>query len=177
MPNIIYFDLETQRSAAEVGGWNRKRNMKMSVGVTYSTGDSAYRIFHENQVHDLIKQLMRADLIVGFNILNFDYEVLAGYSPLDLTAVPTLDLMADLETKLGHRLSLDALAKATLAAPKIADGMQALKWWKEGKVLEIAEYCCFDVKITKALHEFGKTYGEVSYVDRLGQKRAVQVQW
>jgi DEAD/DEAH box helicase domain-containing protein len=177
MKNIVYFDLETQKSAADVGGWNRKRDMKMSVGVTYSTGEGAYRIFGETQVHDLIKQLTRAELVIGFNILNFDYEVLAGYSPLDLRAVPTLDLMVDLEAKLGHRLSLDALAKATLQAPKIADGLQALKWWKEGKLIEIAEYCCFDVKITKALHEYGQAAGEVFYVDRMGQKRNVKVQW
>ena len=120
MKNIVYFDLETQKSAAEVGGWNKKRDMKMSVGVTYATGDGQYRIFGEPQVNDLVKQLTRADLVVGFNIINFDYDVLSGYSPLDLREVPTLDLMKDLEDRLGFRLSLDALATATLNAPKIA---------------------------------------------------------
>lgn len=151
--------------------------MKMSVGVTFSTSDSRYRIYDEAHVNDLVKQLMRADLVVGFNIINFDYEVLAGYSPLDLRAVPTLDLMADLETKLGHRVSLDAVAKTTLKAPKIADGLQALRWWKEGKLMQIAEYCCFDVKITKEVHEYGQRHGEVSFTDRLGQKRTVKVKW
>ena len=177
MPNIVYFDLETQRSAADVGGWDRKRDMKMSVGVTFSTSDSHYKIYDEAHVNDLVKQLMRADLVVGFNIINFDYEVLASYSPLDLRAVPTLDLMADLETKLGHRVSLDAVAKATLNAPKIADGLQALRWWKEGKLMQIAEYCCFDVKITKEVHEYGQRHGEVSFTDRLGQKHTVKVKW
>ena len=177
MPNIIYFDLETQKSATEVGGWDHKRDMKMSVGVTFSTGDGQYRIFSEAQVGDLVKQLMRADLVIGFNIVNFDYEVLHGYTPLDLTAAPTLDLMKDLEATLGHRLSLDSLAKPTLNAPKIADGLTALRWWKEGRILEIAEYCCYDVKITKALHEYGKTHDEVCYVDRFGQKRSVKVKW
>jgi DEAD/DEAH box helicase domain-containing protein len=177
MTNIVYFDLETQKSAAEVGGWDRKRDMKMSVGVTYSTGDGQYRIYSEDKATDLVKQLMRCDQVVGFNIINFDYQVLHGYTPLDLNAAPTLDLMVDLEQKLGHRLSLDSLAKATLDAPKIADGMQALKWWKEGRILEIAEYCCFDVKITKELHEYGRRHGEVSYIDRLGQKRTVKVKW
>ena len=177
MPNIVYFDLETQKSAGEVGGWDKKRDMKMSIGVTFSTGDGQYKIYDEAHVNDLVKQLMRADLVVGFNVINFDYEVLHGYTPLDLHGTPTLDLMADLETKLGHRLSLDAVAKATLQAPKIADGLQALRWWKEGKILEIAEYCCFDVKITKAVHEYGRQRGEVYYVDRLGQKRSVKVKW
>jgi DEAD/DEAH box helicase domain-containing protein len=177
MKNIVYFDLETQKSAAEVGGWNRKGDMLMSVGVTFATSDGQYRIFGEPQVNDLVKQLTRADLVVGFNIVNFDYEVLTRYTPLELREVPTLDLMVDLEKQLGHRLSLDAVAKATLSAPKIADGMMALKWWKEGKVMEIAEYCCFDVKITKELHEFGQKRGEVFYLDRFGQKRSVKVKW
>jgi len=177
MRNIVYFDLETQKSAAEVGGWDRKRDMLMSVGVTYATGDGQYRIFGESQVDDLVKQLMRADLVVGFNIINFDYDVLTHYTPLDLMQTPTLDLMKDLETKLGHRLSLESLAVPTLSAPKVADGMAALKWWKEGKVLQIAEYCCFDVKITKELHEYGQAKGEVFYNDRFGQKRNVKVKW
>ncbi len=177
MKNIIYFDLETQKSADEVGGWNRKRDMLMSVGVTYATGDGQYRIFTEAQVNDLVQQLMRADLVVGFNILNFDYEVLMHYTPLDLHQVPTLDLMKDLEAKLGHRLSLESLAVPTLGAPKVADGMAALRWWKEGKLMEIAEYCCYDVKITRQLHEYGKTHGEVFYLDRFGQKRSVKVKW
>jgi len=177
MANIVYFDLETQKSAAEVGGWDKKRDMKMSVGVTYNTADGQYRIFSEDQVADLVRQLTRADKVIGFNIINFDYEVLHGYTPLDLHSTPTLDLMVDLEQKLGHRVSLDAVAKSTLNAPKIADGLQALKWWKEGRLLEIAEYCCFDVKITKELHEHGKQFGEVSFVDRVGQKRTVKVKW
>jgi len=177
MANLVYFDLETQKSAAEVGGWNRKHEMKMSVGVTYSTSTGEYRIFDEGHVQDLVHQLMRADLVIGYNILNFDYDVLTGYSPLDLKQVPTLDLMKDLELKLGFRPALDSVAKATLAAPKIADGMQALKWWKEGRLLDIAEYCCFDVKITKEVHEFGRSNGQVLYTDRFGQSRSVAVKW
>ena len=175
--NIVYFDLETQKSAADVGGWHRKCDMGMSVGVTYATGEGEYRIYAESHVDDLIRQLMRADLVVGFNIFNFDYEVLTRYTPLDLHQVPTLDLMVDLEKILGHRLSLEAVARATINAPKVADGLVALKWWKEGRVLDIAEYCCFDVKITKSLHEHGQRQGEVAYLDRLGQRRSVKVKW
>ena len=177
MKTIVYFDLETQKSADEVGGWKHKRDMRMSVGVTFSTQTGQYKIYGEAQVNELIKELMRADLVVGFNILHFDYDVLSGYSPLDLRTVPTLDLMKDLEAKLGHRLSLDSIAKATLHVPKTADGMQALRWWKEGKLLEIAEYCCYDVKITKEIHEFGARHGQIHYLDQLGRPCAVKVKW
>lgn len=178
MPNIVYFDLETQKSATEVGGWSQKHKMLMSIGVTYSTASGAYRIFDEAHVGDLVKELRRADLVVGFNIVQFDYVVLASYPLADVSDVPTFDLLLDLESKLGHRIGLDAVAKATLPnVAKVADGKLALQWWKEGKLMEIAEYCCFDVKITKELHEYGKTHGEVFYHDRMGQKRCVKVTW
>ncbi|CAN5438784.1 hypothetical protein BH18VER2_BH18VER2_04340 [soil metagenome] len=35
--DIVYFDLETQRTANDAGGWDRKGNMQMSIGVIYST--------------------------------------------------------------------------------------------------------------------------------------------
>ena len=98
MSNIVYFDLETQKSADEVGGWNNIRDMRMSVGVTYSTARGAYQIYGENQVNALMGELRRADLVVGFNNLRFDYQVLAGYNPLfDAGQIRTLDLLVELQ--------------------------------------------------------------------------------
>ena len=175
--NIVYFDLETQKSAEEVGGWHRIRDMRMSLGVTYSTARGGYRIYPEAQVDRLIEELRRADLVVGFNQQRFDYEVLHGYTVLDLTQVPTLDLLVDLQKILNHRLTLDAVASATLGAEKTADGLQALRWYKEGRMMEIAEYCCYDVKITKMVHEFGRDRRQVFYTSRTGQVLSVPVVW
>ena len=58
--NIVYFDLETQRTANDAGGWSRKQDMGMSVGVTYSTASGEYRVYPEKRVNELIDQLMRA---------------------------------------------------------------------------------------------------------------------
>ena len=176
--DIVYFDLETQRTANDAGGWARKSEMGMSLGVTYSTKQCKYQIFSEKRVNDLVNQLLRADLVVGFNVLNFDYEVLTGYTILDLKSqIPTLDMMADLEAKLGHRLGLDAIAQASLHIGKTGDGLDAIRWWREGKLMEIAEYCCFDVKVTKLVHEFGCRHGEVLYDDRFQQRKSVAVNW
>mgnify|MGYP000467476365 CR=1 FL=1 len=54
--NIVYFDLETQRSAGDVGGWDKKDRMGMSVGVTYSTKLGEYRIYPEKRVDDLVER-------------------------------------------------------------------------------------------------------------------------
>lgn len=177
MRNIVYFDVETQKSADDVGGWSHVDQMGLSVGVTYSTARGSYVIYGEAQVGELIKDLQRADLVIGFNILRFDYEVLHKYTPFDFTQLPTLDLLVDLTAKLQHRLPLDSLAAATFGLEKTADGLQAIAWYREGRLLEIAEYCCYDVKLTKLVHEYGVRHQQVHYHNKFGKKMTVAVQW
>ena len=175
--NIVYFDLEHQKSADEVGGWNNISRMGLSVGVTYSSARGDYRIYGEKQVDDLLTDLQRADLVVGFNVLRFDYEVLHGYTAYDLTQLPTLDMMVDLANTLQHRLSLDSIATATFGVEKTAEGLQAIEWFRQGKMLEIAEYCCYDVKITKLVHEYGQRQRQLHYFNRFNKKLTVPVNW
>lgn len=177
MRNIVYFDLETQRSAEEVGGWNKISAMGMSIGVTYSTIRGEYKIYSERKVDDLLRELQRADLVVGFNNLRFDYEVLHGYTSMDLRQLPTLDMLVELQNALQHRLSLDSIATATFGVEKTAEGLQAIQWFKQGKLLEIAEYCCYDVKLTRMVHEFGAAQRELHYFNRFGRKLTVPVSW
>jgi DEAD/DEAH box helicase domain-containing protein len=177
MKNIVYFDLETQKSAEEVGGWDKIGQMGMSIGVTYSTNRGGYAIYGEKQVDDLIRELQRADLVVGFNNLRFDYEVLHSYTTLDLRQLPTLDMLVVLQNQLQHRLSLDSIATATFGVEKTAEGMQAIDWFKAGKLMDIAEYCCYDVKITRLVHEFGVQNRQLHYHNRFGKKLSVPVSW
>lgn len=177
MKNIVYFDLETQKSADEVGGWDKIRDLKMSLGVTYSTARGGYHVYPEADVGDLIRELQRADLVVGFNVLRFDYEVLHGYTVFDLTQLPTLDMLVVLHETLKHRLSLDSIASATFGLEKTSEGLQAIRWFKEGRLLEIAEYCCFDVKLTKLVHEYGARHRQLFYKNRFGAKMSVPVKW
>ena len=177
MKNIVYFDLETQKSADEVGGWGNIIRMGLSVAVTYSTARGEYTIYGEKQVDELLRELQRADLVVGFNNLRFDYEVLHGYTSMDLTQLPTLDMLVELTSTLNHRLSLDSIATATFGVEKTAEGLQAIRWYKEGKLAEIAEYCCYDVKITKLVHEYGRQNKQLFYENRFGKKLNVAVNW
>jgi len=176
--NFVYFDLETQRSANDVGGWDKKADMKMSVGVTYSSARGGYMIYDESNVQDLINELLAADVVIGFNHIYFDYEVLMGYTILDLKEqTKNLDLMLDIEKEIEHRPKLDAVASETLGENKTAVGTDAIKWWREGKILEIAEYCCFDVKVTKMVHEYGAKHGMVKYKNRFNQYMEIPVPW
>src|SRR6202142_942389 len=144
--------------------------MGMSIGVTFSTARGDYTIYGEKQVNDLITDLQRAELVVGFNILRFDYEVLHGYTAYDLRQLPTLDMMVELQNQLQHRLSLDSIATATFGVEKTAEGVQAIHWYREGRLLETAEYCCYDVKITRMVHEYGARNRQLHYHNRFGKK-------
>src|ERR1700733_13204747 len=178
MGDLIYFDLETQRTANDAGGWHNKQDMKMSVGVTYSTALSQYRIYSESRVNELIDQLLKADLVVGFNIVSFDYEVLMGYTILDLPhQLRSLDLLLEIEKAAGNKLKLGNVAQATLGLGKTADGVDAIKWWREKRLMEIAEYCCFDVKVTKLVHEHGLEHRELFYTDKFSRKQRVEIGW
>ncbi len=183
--NIVYFDLETQRSFGDVGGSAHKDKMGISVAVTYSTARGSYRIYRESEVNELVAELVRADLVVGWNHVEFDYPVLQGYTVYDLPAqTVNLDMMLDLQDKLGFRLKLDAAASASLGTGKSADGLDALRWWQEYKktgsnapLMKIAEYCAFDVKVTKCVHEYAVANGHVKYRDRGGHLQEVAVGW
>src|ERR1700691_6101436 len=133
MKNTVYFDLETQKSADEVGGWDRIRDMRMSIGVTYSTARGCYKIYGEREINALIEELRRADLVVGFNNLRFDYEVLVGHNPFfDAEQLRTLDLLVELQRILQHKPSLDPIAQATFDIGKTSDGLQAIDWYRQG---------------------------------------------
>ena len=185
MKDIVYFDLETQRSFGDVGGAKNKDKMGISVGVAYSTRTGQYHIFGEDQTDALVDMLLKADLVVGYNHIYFDYPVLQGYTILDLpNQTLNLDMLIGVEKVLGHRLKLDSIASATLGTGKSADGLDALRWWQQHKktgdlepLMKIAEYCCYDVKVTKEVHEYALKHGHLKYNDRNGNPTQVEVDW
>ncbi len=173
----LFFDLETQKSIQEVGGRDHIQLLRVSVAVTLSAATGEFKTYTEPDVSTLIADLKAAARVIGFNLRQFDYAVLKFYTPERLNDLPTLDLLEDLYNKLGFRLGLDALAHATLGASKTADGLQAIRWFREGRMEELIEYCKADVAITRQLFEFGKTRGYIEYFDKRGSKRKVSVTW
>jgi DEAD/DEAH box helicase domain-containing protein len=149
------FDVETKRSAAEVGGWHRADRMGISVAVLYDSASDSFRTYLEKDVPDLVRDLQTLDLVVGFNNKRFDNRVLSAYTVRNLASLPTLDIMEKITERLGYRLSLDRLAEHTLGMKKSADGLQALQWFKEGRMEEIISYCRQDVIITRDIFLFG----------------------
>ncbi|OQB01619.1 MAG: hypothetical protein BWY25_01031 [Chloroflexi bacterium ADurb.Bin222] len=173
----VFFDIETQNTFQEVGGRYPER-LRLSVAVTYNSTDAAFHHYTEQNVAALVAELAAADLVVGYNLYGFDYPVLQRYTQtVELAKLPTVDMMQVLERRLGHRIGLDAVATATLKIGKSADGLQAVQWWREGRLAELFHYCEQDVEVTRQVYEFGKTYRYVAYYDRQRKLQRVPVTW
>ncbi|QQG42662.1 MAG: ribonuclease H-like domain-containing protein [Candidatus Giovannonibacteria bacterium] len=178
----VVFDIETKRSFNEAGISARDGGSFEKLGVSvvgaYVYGLGQYLTFEEHEIPEFEKLLQRAGRVVGFNIRHFDLAVLQPYISWNLKNLPALDLMDDVKKSLGHRLYLDSLAEATLGVRKSGDGLQALKWYKEGKMGEIKKYCLKDVEITKNLYDFGRQNGHVLFYSRsAGGRVAIPVAW
>lgn len=179
---MLYFDLETKYSADDVGGWGHIMDMGMSVGVLWDSHDQEFHVYLEHQVREIVAHLHQGELIVGFNHVEFDLRVLAGSRPtpelrhqlyLELLGLTHFDMLTELKKVLGHRLKLDSLARPTLQSGKSADGLQALAWYKEGRMDMIIEYCKQDVEVTKRLFEYALDNRKLLYDSRAGIKTVV----
>jgi DEAD/DEAH box helicase domain-containing protein len=174
---VQYFDLETQKSAEDVGGWGNIHKMGLAVGVVWDSLDREFFVYEEKDSAQLVEKLRTADLAVGFNIIGFDYTVLQPYSDFDLQEIKTFDILVDVKKNLGFRLSLNHLSQHTLNSEKSADGLVSLQWYKEGKINKIIQYCKQDVEITRDLYLYGEKNGFVKYQSRSGNPRDLKVDW
>jgi DEAD/DEAH box helicase domain-containing protein len=132
--------------------------------------------FRENELQKLF-DLCEDRLVVGYNIRGFDLPVLASYG-LKTDDLDVFDLMYDLETLTRQRfMKLESIAKGTLGVGKSADGLQAIEWWREGKIDKIIEYCIQDVKVTRDIFAFGRQNGHIRIARADGSNKEVPVQW
>lgn len=231
MPDI-FFDIETKElldpNAPDQDA--AIRALHMSVGVAWCECHEK-RVFYNTA--ELADHLLAHERIIGFNNIHFDNAVLAWSperlvresfdpvtgkhviekplpdAPADLKKAldtQSLDLLADLEARLGHRVGLAALAEGSLGKQKFASGPQAVVWnriavalrdkWpyaltdvgdREGaaRVNELGawfqqrleEYCLQDVLLLRKVFEYGIANKRVAYIDFEGERRVVKVQW
>jgi DEAD/DEAH box helicase domain-containing protein len=179
MRDTLVIDVETKKSFADVGGRDRFAELGVAVAGVYSYADDAFTALEEHEMSRLGEMLGRSERVVGFNINNFDIPVMAPYLGADaFSRVAVTDIFEDAEKFLGHRVGLDAVAKATLGRGKSGHGLEALEWFKQGRVEEVKKYCLDDVRLTRDVYEHGKKHGHIlfeSYTDR--KLHSIPVAW
>lgn len=176
--DTIVFDLETKKQFSDVGGRENMYLLGVSVLSAYSYEKDKFYAFEEKELRYFEEMAKSAGCLVGFNIKGFDLPVLQPYVSLNTALLPAVDMMDDVVRGVGFRISLDNLCKTTLGAGKIADGLDAVRWWREGKIDEIKKYCTEDVRLTRDLYEYGKRHGHILFHSReTGGRMSIPVSW
>ena len=163
----LVIDIETKNSFADVGGHHNLGKLDVSFVGVYSYNQDKYLSFTENEMDKLASLIQKAGLLIGFSINRFDLPVLEKHCKFNIFALPRLDLLDEIELVLGHRISLDSLAKTNLGVGKThSTGLEAIRLYNEGKMDELASYCLNDVKIAKELYDLAKKQGHLMVPQR-----------
>jgi DEAD/DEAH box helicase domain-containing protein len=161
----IVLDLETQKSFEEVGGRGKNHLLKISVCGVYDYTTDKYYCYEEAEIPKLSPILQAADQIIGFNIKDFDFEVIQPYLNFDIFQVPYLDILEEVEKVLQHRIKLETIAQGTLGTGKSGNGLEAILYYKNGRMDLLKKYCLDDVKITKQVYEYALKNKKILYKD------------
>ncbi len=179
----VIFDTETKRFFDEVPG-NDPAKLGVSICSVYSrTLDNSFhelqgemKSFWEKDFTEMFKLFEKADRIIGFNSIGFDVPALSPYLPKHWPRLRHFDILSEIKKVEGKRMSLDALAKATLGSTKNDSGVNAIKYWAEGSsesLAKLKKYCEMDVTITKNLYDFVLKNGYLEYKDFWNETRRI----
>ncbi|MFH1253160.1 MAG: ribonuclease H-like domain-containing protein [Candidatus Uhrbacteria bacterium] len=174
MNKEIVFDIETQNTFDDINSRDRSQ-FKISVIGVYFYETDEYRAFEEHEFAELWPRLEQADRLIGYNSKGFDLPIMNNYYAGDLLKFSNLDILEEIHKTLGFRLKLDHVAQATVGAGKTGHGLQAIEWWKKGEKDKVKQYCLDDVRITRAVYEYGLKYGALAYEDRSGERKPIPV--
>lgn len=175
MRKEVVLDIETQNTFQDVGAYNPALLSISLIGVYFYETDT-YETFLEQDLPKLWPRLERADRIIGYNLLGFDYPCMQRYYTGNLASLPTVDLLVDIEKKIGFRVKLDDVAHATLGVGKSGHGLMAVEYWRKGEIDKLKEYCLQDVKVTKDVYEHVLDNQELFFFDRQGNKQRVPLE-
>lgn len=177
-PPAVVFDVETQRTFAEVGGADKQSQLGVSFVGVYSYTQDQFFSFFESELKTLEQILFtEKPLLIGFNSLHFDSNVLQPYfKKLELGSLPHVDILKDIYSTLGFRLKLESVAQATLGIGKSGSGLDAIRYYREGNMKALEKYCLDDVRITRDIYDYGCRHGYILYQSG-GEVSRLPVRW
>lgn len=172
MRREIVLDIETRNTFQDVGAYNPSLLQISLIGCYFYETDT-FETFLEEDLPKLWPRLERSDRVIGYNLFGFDYPCMQSYYTGDLKKIPTVDILLEIEKRIGFRVKLDDVAHATLGVGKSGSGLMAVEYWRKGEIDKLREYCLQDVKVTRDVYEKALTEQKIYFFDRLGQKQEV----
>ena len=158
----IVFDIETKNVFSDVGKYDPVL-LDIAIIAIHDSETDKYSTFLENELGQLWPILERADMLIGYNSEHFDVPLLNKYYPGDLAKIKNLDILSEIRKSYGRRMKLDQIAEGTLGVNKSGHGLEATKWWKEGEVEKVRQYCIDDVRITKEVYDYARANNKLIF--------------
>ncbi len=165
----LFLDVETKKTFQQVGGHFPEQLEVSFAGACLRkgfTGKGTMLSFFEDDLDELFDLMQQVDVIIGFNIIDFDFPTFTPYYKGNLDELPALDLLTRFKDATGHRVKLDIIAQQTLGVGKIGDGLDAIKYYETGQLDKLKEYCLKDVEVTRDVYDFGLRNGKVKYTNK-----------
>lgn len=191
-PRYLVYDLEIVRAIPQkneqlipgldyCGGWNDHAHMGVSVLCAYPSWIGTPLVFGQETLHKLSHWIQQADLVVGFNQIDFDNKVVEATQPkVQISQKPQYDILDLFLKAAGKRCKLEALAVANGGAAKLGgvNGAHAPMLWQRGETWTTINYCISDVMgLTLPVFQHILRYGYLWHPHEMGQKVDMPAPW
>ncbi|HMO78638.1 MAG TPA: ribonuclease H-like domain-containing protein [Candidatus Paceibacterota bacterium] len=163
--NYLVFDIETTDIILD-----DPMNLEIAVVSVYEKNNNSIKSFLKDQLHQMWPIFERVDFVVGYNSDHFDIPLLNKYYQGNLNSIKSIDILKYIKESFGKRVKLESVANGTLGYGKITSGIQAVEWWKQGKIDDVIKYCEQDVLITKDIFEYILENKKVKFKDLISEK-------
>jgi DEAD/DEAH box helicase domain-containing protein len=155
---IVVYDIEIAIPIEELKhGWEDAKKGKAGLAsvVCYDSTSRRYHLYDKYTFDVCFDHLASADLLVGFNNIEFDTPALEGTLGKKLL-VPQYDIIQAIRKANGTPFvkgyKLGQITERTLGLAKSGSGESAPHLYREGRIGELLDYNLNDVFLTKELY-------------------------
>lgn len=173
---MIIYDLEIQKmippktgdllpDVKYCKGWTDYVGMGLACLSLYDYARDEYHVFDEFELEEIQRRFDKADVIIGFNILSFDNNILAAYN-LKIQPNKCYDLLVEIAKAAGtpnnfKGLSLESICQVNFGIGKSENGADAPKLYQFGNFGRLFNYCMSDVRLTKKIFDRINSTGHI----------------
>jgi hypothetical protein len=156
----LYLDVIPLRTAEEVGGFSKAAVRRRGVAAAATmNGSGELTVFLQKDWRKLVQDLKSAMRVVGYNCIEFDYELIRGEEPF--RRPKTTDLMLVISEAVGKRISMEKAVLGTLGDGAVPVSMTMMADAKAGNWDKVEEAFRQKLSLMRQLHEHLVTKGTV----------------